>query len=75
MIKEKCKCSIEICPTAQTKVVIRDIQGNFTTNEIVELVNNLITFENSHIVAANFKDDKVAYSLYQELRTKFEKDY
>ena len=75
MIKEKCKCLIEIYPTAQTKVIIKDIQGNLTTNEIVGLVNSLISFENSHIIATNFKDDKIAYSLYQELKSKFEKEY
>jgi len=43
-----------------------------TDSEKCELINKLITFENSHIIANCFNDDSVAYSLYQELKTKYE---
>ena len=34
-----------------------------------EIINALVTFENSHIIANSFKDSQVAHSLYEELET------
>lgn len=56
------------------KTVIKGAKDLLTMGDIIELVNSLITFENSHLVATNFNDNKVAYALYQELKQYF-KDY
>jgi len=32
-----------------------------------DIVNALVTFENSHIIANSFKDDKTVMALYEEL--------
>ena len=45
-----------------------------TNEDVIQLVNALITFKNVHLIANEFKDDKIAYSLYEELKVKFSKD-
>ena len=54
------------------KEAIKKLYQYLTNEDTCELVNKLITFENSHIIANCFNDDKISYALYQELKIKYE---
>ena len=45
-----------------------------TDDDKMQLINTLVTFENSHIIANGFKDDKVAWALKEELEVVLHKD-
>jgi len=51
---------------AKRKVI--EFKDMLTDEDIVEIVNALVTFENSHKIAKGFKDSQVAYALMQELQ-------
>ena len=71
MTEEEHTLSIERSKAIQAKWDIEYYNHMLTDDEIIDLINILITFENSHIIANNFKDDQVAYALYEELKIKF----
>ena len=74
MTDEEYELSIKLHYIAQAKAIIKEAKDYLTNSDVIELVNHLITFENSHLIATNLKDDKVAYALYQELKQYF-KEY
>jgi len=39
-----------------------------TTEDIIDIINELVTFENAHLIANGFKNNKVTDALMQELK-------
>ena len=59
--------SIKAGVAVKAKNDLLQVADYLTDKEVCELVNKLVTFENSYIIARCFKDEKVRYALYEEL--------
>ena len=70
MTEEEYILSMQHSYVLDAKRRIIEFKSMLTDEDIIDIVNALVTFENSHLIAKGFKDDKVAYSLYEELKIK-----
>jgi len=44
-----------------------------TTEDIIDIINELVTFKNVHLIANSFKDKQVAQALKEELKVTLNK--
>jgi len=68
MTEEEHALSMRLAYALGAKRKVIEFKDMLTDEDIIDIVNALITFENSHKVAKGFKDSQVAYALMQELQ-------
>lgn len=73
MTEEEHVLSMQYSHALDGKRKILEFGEMLTIDDKLDIINYLITFENSHIVANRFKDDQVAYTLLQELKQYFKR--
>jgi len=73
MTEEEHTLSIQYSYAIGAKRRVIEFADLLSDEDKAEIVNALITFENSHIIANSFKDDKVAWALKEELEVMLNK--
>jgi len=68
MTEEEHTLAMQYAYALGAKRKIIEFNHMLTNEDIIDIINALITFENSHLVAKGFKDSQVAYALMQELQ-------
>jgi len=71
MTEEEYTLALQYSCAIEGKRRVMEFTDMLSDEDKVDIINTLITFQNSHIIANSFKDDKVAWALYEELQTKF----
>jgi len=69
MTEEEHILSMQYAYATGAKRKVIEFKDMLPIEDKIDIINALVTFENSHLIANNFKDSKVAYSLYEELKT------
>jgi len=74
MTEEEHILSMQYSYALGAKRRIIEFKNMLTDEDVIDIVNALVTFENSHLIANGFKDDKVAYALKDELEAALSKE-
>lgn len=73
MTEEEHLSSLQYSYAIGAKHKVVEFADLLTDDDKAYIVNALVTFENSHIIANAFKDNQVAWALKEELETMLNK--